>query len=304
MAQVKKAIIPIAGLGTRFLPLSKVIPKELFPLVDKPALQYIVEEAAAAGIKEIIFINQPRRKEVLNYFKRYFEKNPELENFLKARKKNHILEELKRVENLSKKISFSQVFQKTPLGDGHAVLQAEKLVKGEPCAVLFGDDVVESKTPCLLQLINVFNKYKKPIIALYRISQEKIPFYGIVRVKKIAKNLFKIIEIIEKPSIKEAPSNLAIVGKYIITPEVFDILKNANCEMKGEIKLVGGLNEMVKKGKIVYGYEFEGKWLECGNKLGWLQSHLYLSLKHPQFGKELKKFLRAWRNGRRTRFRT
>ncbi len=288
---IKKAIIPIAGLGTRFLPLSKVFPKELWPLVDKPVLQYIVEEAIASGIKEIIFVNRPEKEEVLNYFRKYFKKNIELEKFLKQNNKKHLLDELKIIEAISKKISFSQVLQKKPLGDGHAVLQAEKLVKNEPCTVLFGDDIVDSKIPCLLQLINVFKKYKKPVIALSRIPKEKIPFYGIVKVEKITKNLFKIKGIVEKPKITEAPSNLAIVGKYIITPEVFDILKNKACQMKGEIKLVGALNELIKEGETVYGYEFQGKWLECGNKLGWLTSHFYLSLKHPQFGRELKKYL-------------
>ncbi len=292
MVKIKKAIIPIAGLGTRFLPLSKVLPKELFPLVDRPVLQYIIEEAISSGVKEIIFVNRPEKKEVLDYFKKYFQKNPELEDFLRKKNKNHILAELKRVEEISKKISFSQVFQNEPLGDGDAILQAEKLVGKEPCAILFGDDVVESKTPCLLQLIRVFNKYRAPVMALCRLPPEKLPFYGEVGGKKIGERLFRINKILEKPkSPRLAPSNLTIVGKRIITPEVFDYLKKASKNVAGEINLTETLAKMVKDGKEVYGYEFEGKWLECGNKLAYLESNLYLSLKHPQFGPELRKFI-------------
>jgi len=290
--KITKAIIPIAGLGTRFLPLSKVLPKELFPLVDKPVLQYIIEEVVNSGIKEIIFVNRPEKKEVLNYFQKYLNKNPELEAFLKKKNKNHILEELEKLENISKKVSFSQVFQKEPLGDGDAVLRAEKLVKREPCAVLFGDDIVDSKTPCLFQMAKAFKKYQKPIIALYRLPKAKLSLYGIVKVCKIGKKIYQIKGIVEKPKIEKAPSNLAIVGKYILTPEVFSYLKKRPCEAAGEIRLAGALEEMIKDGKMVLGYEFEGKWLECGNKQGWLESHLYLSLKHPDFGPKLKKFIK------------
>ena len=292
MSQIKKAIIPIAGLGTRFLPLSKVLPKELFPLVDKPVIQYIVEEAQASGIKEIIFVNRPDKKEVQEYFKKYLKKIPELEEVLKMRKKNHLLRELKNLERISKNISFSYVFQKESLGASHAVFQAKNLVRKEFCAVLWSNDVVESKTPCLSQLIKVFKKYKKPVIALYRIPKESFQFYGMVEVEKVTKRLFKIKRVVEKPSVDKAPSNLAIVGKYIITPEVFDHLKKTIFDLKTDITLSDTLGEMVEDGKEVYGYEFEGKWLECGNKLAYLKSNLYLSLKHPQFGKEIKKYLK------------
>ncbi len=297
MTQIKKAVVPIAGLGTRFLPLSKVLPKELFPLVDKPVLQYIIEEAVASGIKEIIFVIRPKRKEVLTYFKKYFKKTPELEEILKKRKRNHLLKELKKLEKISKNISFWHVFQRKPLGASHAILQAEKLIKNEPCAVLYGDDIVESKVPCLWQLIEIFKKYQKPVIALYRIPKESFRFYGMVEVKKIAKRLYKIKKVVEKPSITEAPSSLAVVGKHIITPEVFDHLKKTSFDLKKDLTLSTTLSEMAEAGKEVYGYEFEGKWLECGNKLAYLKSNLYLSLKHPQFGKELRKEIRrTWWN--------
>jgi len=295
MKKVKKAIIPVAGLGTRFLPLSKVLPKELFPLVDKPVLQYIVEEAIASGIKEIIFVSRSEKGIILDYFNRDHKK---LKEILEKRKKNQILKELKEFERLSRAISFSRrvslsrVFQRKPLGDGHAILRAKGVIKEEPVAVLFGDDVVESKTPCLLQLIRVFKKYQKPVIALYRLPKEKLSSYGVVRVEKVKNRVYRIKEIVEKPSIEEAPSNLAIVGKYILNPEVLEYLSRTKPGAKGEIILAESLKEMIKDGKEIYGYEFEGKWLECGNKESWLKSHLYLSLKHPKFGPNLKALLK------------
>lgn len=285
--EIKKAIILTAGLGTRFLPLSKVLPKEFWPLVDKPVLQYIVEEAVASGIKEIIFVVKPGKKIALDYFKEKIK----LKKILKAKYKNHFLNQLKKLENLSQKISFSAVIQKEPLGDGNALLKTEKLIKKEPCALLFADDVVESKIPSLFQLIKIFKKYKKPIIALSRVPQSSSQFYGMVGVKKVNNRTYQITKIVEKPSIKELPSNLAIVGKYIITGEVFDYLKKAKLGKRGEIGLSETFAEMIRLGSKIYGYEFEGKWLECGNKLAYLKSNLYLSLKHPQFGKELKKYL-------------
>ncbi|MDI6602576.1 MAG: sugar phosphate nucleotidyltransferase [Patescibacteria group bacterium] len=286
---VKKVIIPTAGLGTRFLPLSKVVPKEFWPLVDKPVLQYIIEEAAASGIKEIVFVVKPNKKIILNYFKEKIKSK----KILRARYKNHFLSQLKRLENLSKKISFSTVIQQKSLGDGDAILKAEKLIKKEFCAVLFADDVVEAKIPCLLQLIKVFKKYKKPVIALYRVPKESFQFYGMVGVKKVGNRTYRITKIIEKPQVLESPSNLAIVGRSIITNEVFNYLKRIKFSERGEIRLTEAFVQMLKAGSEVYGYEFEGKWLECGNKLAYLKSNLYLSLKHPQFGKELKKYLKT-----------
>jgi len=285
---IKKAIIPIAGLGTRFLPLSKVLPKELWPLGDKPVLQYIIEEAQASGIKEIIFVNKPEKKLVWDYFK----KKLKSKKILEAKYKNHFLKELENLESISKDISFSQTFQKEPLGAAHAVFQAKNLVGREPCAVLWADDVVESKTPCLLQLIKVFKKYQKPIIALARVPKESFQFYGMIKGKEIENRIYRIENFVEKPSVKESPSDLAIVGKCIITPKVFDCLKKTHFDLKSDITLSETLVEVARDGKEVYGYEFEGKWLECGNKLAYLKSNLYLSLNHPQFGKELKKFLK------------
>jgi len=288
MNEIKKAIIPIAGLGTRFLPLSKVVPKELWPLVDKPLIQYTIEELRASGINQIIFVLNPETKAVLNYFKR----SPKIEKILKLRKKDHLLSELKNLEEICKDISFSFIFQKKPLGDGQAVLLAKNLIGKEPCFVLYPDDIIESKVPCVLQLIQIFRTSQKPVMALYRLPRERISSYGVVAGEKITTRLYKIKKIVEKPSIEGAPSDLAIIGKRIITEEVFDYLKKARPQKSGEIGLTNILAEMVEDGKMVYGYEIEGKWLECGDKIGWLKSHLYLSLKHPQFGEKLKNFLK------------
>ncbi len=286
--EIKKVIIPIAGLGTRFLPLSKVVPKEFLPLVDKPTIQYIVEEAQKAGIEEIIFVASSKKTTVIDYFK----ENKSLEKILKKRGRNELLKELETIKQLEKSLNFTITVQKQPLGDGHAILQAFPFVKKEPVAVMFGDDIVEGKTPCIEQLIRLYRTAQRPVLALYRVPEEKLSSYGIVSVEKIANRVFKIKKIVEKPSLDKAPSNLAIIGKYVLTPEVFDYLKQAKPNKKGEIVLADTLQKMLDEGKNIYGYEIEGKWLECGNKMDWLKTHIYLSLKDPRFGPELRRFIK------------
>lgn len=287
--EIKKAIIPLAGLATRFLPLSKVVSKELWPLAGLPMIHYVVEEAKESGIKELIFVLSPDKKKVLDYFK----PSPKIEKFLKTRKKDNILEELKNLEQSLEDLSFSYVLQKKPLGDGHAVFQAAKLVNQEPVACMFVDDIIDSRTPGLLQLSKVFKTCQKPVVALSKVIKEKISYYGIVEVEKIASRLFKIKKIIEKPSSEQAPSDLAIVGRYILTPEVFDYLKKAKPTKKGEIILADVFNnQMLQDGKVIYGYELEGNWLECGDKERWLKSNLYFSLKHPKYGPELREYFK------------
>ncbi len=286
--EVRKVIIPIAGLGTRFLPLSKVLPKELFPLVDKPAIQYIVEEVRNSGISQIVFVLNSAKKMILNYF----EKQEELEKILKKRKKENILKELKGLEDAIKDISLSMVMQKKPLGDGHAILQAEKMIGQEPVGVLFGDDIIDGDTPALSQLIKVFKTCNAPVIALRKLPKEKVSSYGVVAVEKIANHLYKIKKIVEKPEISQAPSDLVIVGKYILTPEVFTYLRKAVPSKKGEIILAEVFDKMLSDGKTIYGYELKGNWLECGNKLEWLKSFLYFALKDPRFSDELKEYLK------------
>ena len=271
---IKTAIIPIGGLGTRFLPLSRVLPKEMFPLVDIPILQYIVEEAASSGIKKIIFVISPKKKIISDYFL------------------------AKNVRKLFKNISFHWVLQKEPLGNGHAILMAEKMVKKETgVAILFGDDIIYSKKPCLLQMIKVYEKYNKPVIAICKIPKKNLNSYGVVKTKKIAKRIYNIQDITEKPKSPNASSDFAIVGKYILTTDIFneirkDLVKVKNMKSKKNRKEIGvtdNLQKILKNKKEICGYEFEGKWLECGNKLAYLKSNIYLSLKHQKFGPELKK---------------
>ncbi len=286
---VKKAIIPIAGMGTRFLPLSLAISKEFFPLVDKPIVQYIIEEVKKSGIKEIIFIVSPRQKMIFNYLQKY----PQLEDMLVKRKKEAILKELKEFEALFEGITFSFVVQKQPLGDGHALLQAAKFLKNEPVAVSFGDDVVDSEDPALLQLMNVFSTCNAPVVALKSMPREVIGAYGNVSVEKIASHLYKIKKIIEKPEPAKVQSDLVIVGKYVLTPEVFDYLKKSKPSEKGEIILGEVFDQMLNDGKTIYGYELKGEWLECGDKLKWLKSFLYMALKDERFGKDLKEYIKT-----------
>lgn len=286
--KITKVIIPVAGLGTRFLPLSRAVPKDFFPLVDKPVIQYIIEEVKKSGIKEIVFVTSPGQKGILNYFK----KDPELEKLLAKRKRENALKELKDLEAVFEGITFSFAVQKDPLGDGHAILQAAKLAGNEPVAVSFGDDVVDSDEPAIAQLINVFKTCNAPVIALKQMPLDKIPAYGAVAVEKIANHLYKIKKIIEKPEPKEIPSNLVIVGKYILTPEVFKYLKKATPSKKGEIILAEVFDNMLNEGKVIYGCELKGEWLECGDKMKWLKSFFYLALKDPRFKDELKQYLK------------
>jgi UTP--glucose-1-phosphate uridylyltransferase len=286
---VKKIIIPIAGLATRFLPLSKCLPKELWPLIDKPVLMYILEEAVASGIKEIIFISTPQKKEFWDHFRK---KNKFLKKILSQRGKEDILKELEMFENFLSRIKFSEVFQDFPLGDGHAILQARKKIKNEGVAIAFGDDVYLAKPPAILQLIKVFKKYQRPVVGLYRVPWKNVPFYGSIEGKKIGERTYLIKKIVEKPKIEEAPSNLVSSGRHVISPEVFLYLKKAKPNKKGEIVLAEVLQQMIEDGREIIGYEIKGKWLECGNKLNYLKSQIYLSLKDPRFKKDLREFVK------------
>jgi UTP--glucose-1-phosphate uridylyltransferase len=286
--EVKKAIIPLAGLGTRFLPLSKSLPKEFFPLVDKPIIQYIIEEVKKSGIEEIVFVVSPKQKMILEHFK----KSPEIEKFLAKRNKPAILKEFKEFEELFEGITFSFASRKEPLGDGHAILQGASKVKGQPIAVSLGDDIIDSDTPAILQLINIFKTCSAPVLALKELPRDKVSAYGSVAVEKIAHNLYKIKKIIEKPTPEEISSNLVIVGKYILTPDVFAYLKKAEPSKKGEIILAEVLDKMLSDGKTIYGYELKGEWLECGDKLKWLKSFMYFALKDPRYAEELKRYIK------------
>jgi len=289
MQEIKKAIIPLAGLGTRFLPLTKVLSKPLLPLVDRPMVDYIVREAKESGIERVVFVLADDKKNILDYFK----KNLKLENILIKRNQKEILKSLKMLDKEFEGISFSAVLQKAPRGDGDAILKAQKLVNKDACGVLFGDDIIESKIPAMEQLSNIFKTCQKPIICLKKVPKDMLSSYGVFKVEKIANRLYKVKDIVEKPkSEEEAPSDLVIVGRYIITPLVFDYLKKTRANSNGEIILAEAFRTMLKDGKMIYGYEVEGEWLECGNKINWLKSNLYLCLNHPEFGPILREFLK------------
>jgi len=287
MGEITKAIIPLAGMATRHLPLTKVVPKEFLPLADKPLLHYILKEVKEAGVTEVIFVVNANKKIVADYFR----KSPQLEKLLEEKKREDLLELLSETEKLVQGLTISYVSDK-PLGDGHAVLQTRKLVGEEPCFVIYPDDIIEADVPCASQLAQVFRTAEKPIIGLFELPQEKLSSYGVVVAEKIANRLYKIKEIIEKPPAGNAPSRLVIAGRCIVTSEVFDYLKKARPNKKGEISLSETFGQMVKDGKIIYGYRCEGRWWECGNKEDWLKSFVYFAANHPQFGKEIRKFIK------------
>jgi len=281
---IKKAILPVAGLGTRFLPATKAQPKEMLAIVDKPVIQYLVEEAVASGITEIIFVTGRGKRAIEDHF----DYSAGLEEVLLKAGKADIYKEVRRISNLAK---FTYVRQKEPRGDGDALLCAAHLVDGEPVAVLYGDDIIDAKVPALAQMIKVYEKYKGPVVALERVPRSEISKYGAVKATEIEKRIFEIKNLVEKPTIKKAPSNLAVVGKYIITPEVFKELRELN-PVRGEIRLADALKNLLRN-RSVYGYEFSGKRYDCGSKIGFLKAVVDFGLKHEEVGPDFKKYLKS-----------
>lgn len=272
--KIDTAVLPIAGLGTRFLPLSKVIPKEFFPLGEKPVLQYIIEEAVEAGIEKFIFVISPEKKEIFEkYILKYFREDNKLLSILKKRKKRKAVKSL----NAIPKIKYSYVVQDNPRGDGDAVLRAEKFVKNKPFLVLFGDDVSFNKKGSQMasQMIESFEKTGKTLLCLYKKPKEELSAYGVPQISKINSKLVKISDIAEKPK-KDIPSDFAVVGKYVLTPEIFSYLKKTKA-VNGDVFLANSIKKMIEDGKEVFGLAVEGKWLECGTKEKWLKSFIYLS---------------------------
>ena len=288
--RVTKAIVPIAGLATRFLPISKVVSKEFLPLADKPLIHYALEEMRDSKVTHVIFVVDARN---LRFLSEYLKRSPSLEKFLEDRKNTQTLEELRALSHAFEGISFSFVQQTKPLGEGHAILQAQKFIGDEPCFVLSPDDVIESKVPGLAQLAKIFATAQCPVTGLFQLPEEQLHAYGVCEGEQIARRLTKIRKIVEKPEPGTAPSNLAMPGRRIITPDVFYYLKKARPNTRGEISFGETLGEMVKEGKVMYGYELEGRWLECGNKKAWMRSNLYLMLSSQEFGQELKAFLKT-----------
>ncbi|MDW8802196.1 UTP--glucose-1-phosphate uridylyltransferase GalU [Clostridium sp. A1-XYC3] len=271
MGRIKKAVIPAAGLGTRFLPATKAQPKEMLPIVDKPTIQYIVEEAVQSGIEEILIITGRNKRSIEDHF----DKSVELELELENNNKKELLDIIKDISSLAN-IYF--IRQKEPRGLGHAINCAKSFVGSEPFAVMLGDDIVDSKEPCLKQLINCFNEYKTSILGVQQVADSEISKYGIIKDLIIENRVHKVKDLIEKPSLEEAPSNIAILGRYILMPEIFDILENTEPGKGNEIQLTDALKTMLSH-QAIYAYEFEGKRYDVGDKLGYLQATIEMALK-------------------------
>lgn len=284
MKKVRKAVIPVAGMGTRFLPATKAQPKEMLTLVDKPLIQYIVEEAVNSGIEEIIFITSTNKRAIEDHFDRNFE----LEYRLRQKGKKEELHELMRISEMAK---FIYVRQATPRGLGHAVLMARELIGDEPFAVLLGDDIVDSRVPCIKQLIKVYERYEDMVVGVTKVERKDTNKYGIIDPKSVVGNVAEVKRLIEKPKPAKAPSLLAGIGRYVLTPEIFEILSRGKIGSGGEIQLADAIDEHAKK-RSVYGCVFDGKYYDCGNKLTFVKATVDFTLKRKEFSAALKRHLK------------
>jgi UTP--glucose-1-phosphate uridylyltransferase len=287
-AAVRTAVFPAAGLGTRFLPATKAQPKEMLVLVDKPVIQYGVEEAVASGINNIVIVTGRGK----NAIEDHFDRAVELESFLEQRGKKEQLEEIRKITQL---INVAYVRQGEPLGLGHAVLVARNLVGGEPFAVVLGDDVIDAAPPALKQMVEVFERVDGPVLAVERVPPEDVSSYGIVAVDEtsdLGPGVHRITSLIEKPPRDEAPSNLAIIGRYILTPDIFDALDATARDRTGEIQLTNGLRELQKK-RPIYACEISGVRHDTGNKLGFLKALVYFALKRPDLAEPFRRYLES-----------
>ncbi|MBE6083396.1 MAG: UTP--glucose-1-phosphate uridylyltransferase GalU [Tissierellaceae bacterium] len=283
---IKKAIIPAAGLGTRFLPATKAQPKEMLPIVDKPTIQYIVEEAIDSGIEDILIITGRNKRAIEDHF----DKSVELEMELEQRNKTELLNLVRKVSNMA---NITYIRQKEPKGLGDAIYCGKNFIAGEPFAVLLGDDIVDSQTkPCLKQLMDVYDEYKTTILGIKEVPKGEVNKYGIVSGMYIEDGVYKVKDLIEKPTPEEAPSNVAILGRYIITPEIFKVLEHTAPGAGGEIQLTDALRELAKK-EAMYAYNFEGKVYDVGDKLGFLQATVEFALKRKKLGTEFRKYLKG-----------
>ena len=281
---VRKAIIPAAGLGTRFLPATKAQAKEMLPIVDKPTLQYIIEEAIESGIEEILIVTGRNKKSIEDHFDR----SVELELELEQKGKTAMLE---MVQDISNMVNIHYIRQKEPKGLGHAIHCAKSFIGNEPFAVLLGDDIVDASTPCLKQMIDAYDEYKTTVLGVQEVARENVDKYGILDVKHIEDRVYKVKDMVEKPSIEEAPSNIAILGRYIITPEIFNILENQAPGKGGEIQLTDALQTLATK-EAIYAYNFEGRRYDVGDKLGFLEATVDFALKRPELRDEFIEFLK------------
>ncbi len=285
MHVIKKAVIPSAGFGTRFLPATKAQPKEMLNVVDKPLIQYGVEEAVSAGIEKIAVIISRGKSSIEDHF----DSSPELERFLEEKGKFDFLDEVRRISNLAE---FYYIRQKEALGLGHAILMAEGFIGNEPFAVLLPDDIYDCEKPCIRQLIDVYEKYEASVIVLGRTDEEGMKKYGIIKPRQISERVFQVEDLVEKPGPEKAFSDLALIGRYVFTPEIFDAIKETPPDKSGEIQITDAIGILLKN-QPVYGYLFEGTRYDAGDKLEFIQATIELALKRPEFRKTLKEYLKT-----------
>ncbi|MBI4379597.1 MAG: UTP--glucose-1-phosphate uridylyltransferase GalU [candidate division NC10 bacterium] len=283
--RIRKAVLPAAGLGTRFLPATKAQPKEMLPIVDKPTIQYVVEEAAASGIEDIIIVTGRGK----NAIEDHFDRSLELQIALERKGKDGQLEEIRRISELA---SFCYVRQEEPLGLGHAILVTRALVGNEPFAVLLGDDIIDAEVPCLRQMISVFDTYRSSIIAVQQVPREETSSYGIIDHKPVEDSVYRIEDLVEKPTPDTAPSDLAIIGRYVLTPEIFDALEQTLPDERGEIQLTNGLRILLRT-QAIHGLAFRGRRYDAGSKLGFLKATVQFALKRPDLAPGFRSYLKT-----------
>ena len=282
---IRKAVFPAAGFGTRFLPATKAQPKEMLPLLDKPIIQYGVEEARASGINNIILVTGRGK----NAIEDHFDVNIELETFLEARGRTDLVTEIREISNL---INVASVRQGEPLGLGHAVLVARELVGHEPFAVVLSDDVIDADPPGVKQMIDVFSELGGPVLAVERVPRDELSRYGIVAAEPLRPGVYRVHDLVEKPSPGEAPSDLAIIGRYILTPDIFPALAETPSDGRGEIQLTNGLRRLGEK-RPLFAYEIDGVRHDTGNKIGFLRAVVYFALRHPELAEPFREHLRS-----------
>jgi UTP--glucose-1-phosphate uridylyltransferase len=292
-ARIRKAVFPAAGLGTRFLPATKAQPKEMLPLVDKPTIQYGVEEAVASGVPNIVLVTGRGK----NAIEDHFDVSKELEAFLESRGKKDLADEIRKISAL---ISVSYVRQGEPLGLGHAVLVTETIIGNEPFAVILADDVIDATPPALQQMIDVFDRAGGPVLAVERVPMDQVSNYGVIageRAPELGKGVYRVTDLVEKPPQGEAPSDLAIIGRYILTPDIFAALHQTKKDKSGEIQLTNGLRHLLKS-RPIYACEVDGVRHDTGNKLGFLKASVYFGLKRPEIATELRAYLTSLTSSR------
>ncbi|MBI3631190.1 MAG: UTP--glucose-1-phosphate uridylyltransferase [Candidatus Sungbacteria bacterium] len=283
--KVKKAVILAAGFGTRFLPASKASPKEMLPLVDKPIIQYLVEEVVQAGMKEIILVTGRGKRAIEDHFDR----SRELEMFLESRGKQELAQMIKNISALA---SFAYVRQKEQKGTADAVLEAMPFIGQEPFAVTSGDDIIEANPPCMAQLVDIYEKYQVPVTCLMRVPPTETHRYGVIEGEEVAPRVWKIRRAVEKPAPGQAPTNLATLTKFVLTPEFVPFLEGVKPQ-NNELYIPPAIDAYIKEGGSFYGYEIQGDWYDCGNKLGYMKGIVHFGLKHPEIGKEFREYLRS-----------